>query len=33
MTSGLEETKSVGDYNIVQRKTCSKRPNWIWVSV
>jgi hypothetical protein len=25
MTSGFEETKRAGDYNIVQRKTCSQR--------
>jgi hypothetical protein len=33
MTSGFEETKSAGVYNIVQRQTCSQRQNWIWFSV
>ena len=33
MTSGFEETKSAGEYNIVQRKNCSQRQNWIWFSV
>jgi len=33
MTSGFEETKRAGDYNIVQRKICSQRQSWIWFSV
>ena len=33
MTYGFEETKRTGDYNIVQRKICSQRQNWIWFSV
>jgi hypothetical protein len=33
MTCGFEETKLTGDYNIVQRETCSQRQNWIWFSV
>jgi hypothetical protein len=33
MTCGFEQTKLTGDYNIVQRETCSQRQNWIWFSV
>ena len=33
MTSGFEETTSVGKYSIVQRKSWRQRQSWKWISV